>query len=116
MSKAYIVRHLYSLADDYGDPVEEGDIIFVTTNRAAAEKWVERWNHPIVYDESGPYEAYRFRIEQLDIVDDVDVDRNPGTFDMMWLPDPDGRYVKHVDGDYILDRDKLIEVERQQTK
>lgn len=81
MSKAYMINHYYTeyLGDDIIASYNE--VAFITTDKEAAEKWVEQWSHPINYDDF--YEgltAYEFVIEEIDILDTIDPSISPRSF------------------------------------
>lgn len=83
MSKAYMVNHYYTeyLGDDIIASYNE--VAFITTDKEAAEKWVEQWSHPINYDDF--YEELTFNefdIEEIDILDTINPSTSPSSFSL----------------------------------
>lgn len=80
--KVYAVNHIYDEDGGYGDAVTCCDTVFITSNEKLAYDYVNKWNHPIIYDT--PYAAlgaYRFEVEEIDILDTVDINTSPTKFD-----------------------------------
>ena len=78
MAKIYQVIHVYDVDSGFGDPVAKERVVFTTTKKEIAEKWVEKWNHPIVY--KVPYSnlyCYRFEIVEIVVNDNINEDTNP---------------------------------------
>lgn len=78
MEKIYQVIHVYDVDGGFGDPVAKENVVFTTTKKEIAEKWVEKWEHPIVY--KTPYRSlycYHFKIVEVVINDSISEDTNP---------------------------------------
>lgn len=66
--KIYIVKHEYSTDRDFGDAILQEDTVAAFTNKASAEKFVERWSNSHVYDR--PYDE--LYIEEMEVVNNED--------------------------------------------
>lgn len=83
MSKAYMVNHYWTeyLGDDIISSYNE--VVFITTDKEAAEKWVEQWNHPINYDDFDEGLTFNeFAIEEIDILDTINPSTSPSSFSL----------------------------------
>ena len=128
--KAYQVIHRYSFNDGFDDTKTMSSVVFTTTNREAAENWVKKWSHPVVY--AIPYDAldcFFYYINVIDILDDVDVNDDPCKFgEEMWFNKDKNLIPKEIvdrlynlyrneNGEYIgksLDHSVLLELEQWQ--
>lgn len=116
--KIYVVKHYYGEYVGHGECAYNDEVVFVTNNREDAEKWVEKWNHPFVYD--APYsdlDCYNFYIEEMDVLEHVDVSTPPTKFEDFHDPNFDnlGRcdiYDENKDTSY----DKLVAICERQKK
>ena len=70
MLKIYNVVHIYDVDGGFGDAISKQEVLFATLNKEVADKFVEKYSNPHIYDT--PYANLytgELIIEELPIVD-----------------------------------------------
>lgn len=73
MGKIYQVLHLLDVDGGFGDAISTSEVLYTFTRKEDADKFVERYNNPHVYDK--PYAELWggcLEIHEMDVIDSFD--------------------------------------------
>ena len=87
MEKCYQVVHWYDVDGGFGDAISNTDVIATFKNKEDAEKFVEKYKDPYVYDT--PYQDLHcgdLEISEIDILDSID-DFKEDPNELWWIYD-----------------------------